>query len=614
MSQPQHYSGPELGALLAQVRSELGEDATIHEANKVRSGGIGGFFAKESFEISASPDAEDRRFDSEGFELVEDTPMSTTALGSHALGSTALDGADPDSDVILPSSSADADRLEPLDTIGDLAHTHSSSSSNLVDHKRPSIPIGSTPMPATSTASKSTSLRAASSSPTQDSQSGLPMAPPRRTLLSNSDGAGDGPPAITFDFDRLNTATEAEGANTAETGADTLLDGHQAVVPTASRTPISTANQRGVGDISSANSLIGAHPGSSVGEVVADALMQRAELVNALEHLESTDQVIASQLSDADRFSNVSLELDPSFREVLDATLGDPYFEHGDPAEDLAELSGRTEAEDEQAVQLDRALEESDASLRSEVFAPAAPSIPQAPALSEAALSEAEHLVVATTSSAPPERIHLEEIEQPNADLVEPAGNRERPDFWTRMTLAREEVSLYRLPNSNVTAIVGPLDLSLPVARTTQQEHWIGVEDLAVLSTRESVASVPSWQTVARVDDLYWAMNEWRETQRRGLVVVDTTDLEPAKLTRLITQLRSKGADLIRVTLPLDVNLDAFTDMVSELGGPIAVDLPAGTSPSDILGALDKGLIVASVAGLALTAELLVALRNEVAN
>jgi hypothetical protein len=51
---PQRYSGRELALLLAQVRDELGEDATIVEANRIREGGIGGFFAKERFEVVAA--------------------------------------------------------------------------------------------------------------------------------------------------------------------------------------------------------------------------------------------------------------------------------------------------------------------------------------------------------------------------------------------------------------------------------------------------------------------------------------------------------------------------------------------------------------------------------
>ncbi|MEV1289856.1 hypothetical protein [Micromonospora sp. NPDC049679] len=44
--------GPEIEPLLAQVRDEYGASARIVNAEKVRSGGVGGFFAREHFELS----------------------------------------------------------------------------------------------------------------------------------------------------------------------------------------------------------------------------------------------------------------------------------------------------------------------------------------------------------------------------------------------------------------------------------------------------------------------------------------------------------------------------------------------------------------------------------
>lgn len=53
--------GPDLEALLARVPQELGPAATIVAANKLRSGGVGGFFARERFEVVVEvPDEADR--------------------------------------------------------------------------------------------------------------------------------------------------------------------------------------------------------------------------------------------------------------------------------------------------------------------------------------------------------------------------------------------------------------------------------------------------------------------------------------------------------------------------------------------------------------------------
>ena len=51
MASQQRFEGAELDDVLERVRSEVGPDARIVGANKVRKGGIGGFFAKEGYEV-----------------------------------------------------------------------------------------------------------------------------------------------------------------------------------------------------------------------------------------------------------------------------------------------------------------------------------------------------------------------------------------------------------------------------------------------------------------------------------------------------------------------------------------------------------------------------------
>jgi hypothetical protein len=50
------YEGPDLEALLEQVRTELGSGTKIVSANKIRSGGIAGFFARERYEVIVEHD------------------------------------------------------------------------------------------------------------------------------------------------------------------------------------------------------------------------------------------------------------------------------------------------------------------------------------------------------------------------------------------------------------------------------------------------------------------------------------------------------------------------------------------------------------------------------
>ncbi len=50
-SRQQRFEGPDLETLLERVRADLGDDARIIAANRVRRGGVGGFFSKEHYEV-----------------------------------------------------------------------------------------------------------------------------------------------------------------------------------------------------------------------------------------------------------------------------------------------------------------------------------------------------------------------------------------------------------------------------------------------------------------------------------------------------------------------------------------------------------------------------------
>lgn len=56
MPSQQRFEGPDLEGLLADVRGRFGPDVAIVEANKIRKGGVGGFFARELFEVVVEVD------------------------------------------------------------------------------------------------------------------------------------------------------------------------------------------------------------------------------------------------------------------------------------------------------------------------------------------------------------------------------------------------------------------------------------------------------------------------------------------------------------------------------------------------------------------------------
>gem|GEM_PF-7074288 len=56
MPKQHRYEGSSLGPLLERVRDELGSTARIIEANRLRKGGMGGFFSRETYEVIAETD------------------------------------------------------------------------------------------------------------------------------------------------------------------------------------------------------------------------------------------------------------------------------------------------------------------------------------------------------------------------------------------------------------------------------------------------------------------------------------------------------------------------------------------------------------------------------
>ena len=55
MASQLRFEGNDLEILLERVRVEVGHDARIVAANKLRKGGVGGFFSKEMFEVIVEP-------------------------------------------------------------------------------------------------------------------------------------------------------------------------------------------------------------------------------------------------------------------------------------------------------------------------------------------------------------------------------------------------------------------------------------------------------------------------------------------------------------------------------------------------------------------------------
>ncbi len=75
MPSQHRFEGPDLEALLEDVRARFGTDADIVEANRIRKGGVGGFFARELFEVVVSDDEPDDVLDDELDGGLDDGPV-----------------------------------------------------------------------------------------------------------------------------------------------------------------------------------------------------------------------------------------------------------------------------------------------------------------------------------------------------------------------------------------------------------------------------------------------------------------------------------------------------------------------------------------------------------
>jgi hypothetical protein len=77
LASQRQFEGPVLEELLERVRAEVGPDARIVAANRIRKGGVGGFFAKQAFEVVVEPPAS-ASGRGEGFAAKPQSPAPTT--------------------------------------------------------------------------------------------------------------------------------------------------------------------------------------------------------------------------------------------------------------------------------------------------------------------------------------------------------------------------------------------------------------------------------------------------------------------------------------------------------------------------------------------------------
>lgn len=197
--------GRELAPLLDRVRSELGPHARILSAEKVRSGGIGGFFARQRFELTVE---------------VDDLPAEPATSGSAAVTSSAGPAAAP------------ASLLELADRVSDHEHaaavsTETPSFTSLLSRLGVSIdgspaPSAAAHVPAPAGRPAAAAVAAAAVGAPPPSLSPVPVPAPRRPTE----------PSVT---------TAAQTATGQPSAAVALRDGDTPALPCTTTTSVAVA-------------------------------------------------------------------------------------------------------------------------------------------------------------------------------------------------------------------------------------------------------------------------------------------------------------------------------------------------------------------------------------
>ncbi len=195
----------------------------------------------------------------------------------------------------------------------------------------------------------------------------------------------------------------------------------------------------------------------------------------------------------------------------------------------------------------------------------------------------------------------------PPTPAIPPVPGFQQTDFWDRYDEAAAAANLFSVPPAAITVIIGPLDVAIGVAQRCRAGHWVSECDVYVLTDRAEIAEEPSWTPLRRPSDVV-AVLENGESDF-PLIVLDIQRELPAWVRPLVVRLRDSGVGLVHYVLDDDPSDEDLATWHGELGRPSVLDLAAYVAPDRVLQLLDKGEPIASVAGMPISTDLLLALR-----
>ncbi len=183
-------------------------------------------------------------------------------------------------------------------------------------------------------------------------------------------------------------------------------------------------------------------------------------------------------------------------------------------------------------------------------------------------------------------------------------------EFWLSLQRAQDELTTVMPVSSKFVATIGPLSLTTPIVRRLRAESGFKSAEVVVLTSRTEIVSEPHWHLVRSGNQLV------DEARQRGdqptLLLIDVPVELPNWVAPLQNRLRMAGVGLFRYAVPGNPTARTLDDYRQASDVPYVLDLISRVDPEDLIDYVAKRHPIASVSGAELTAELLVAMREQV--
>ena len=193
----------------------------------------------------------------------------------------------------------------------------------------------------------------------------------------------------------------------------------------------------------------------------------------------------------------------------------------------------------------------------------------------------------------------------------EPSPARRRSaGFWARVSRARRQLTTVLPEPSPFLAVIGPLSLTTPVIKRLRADSDLANAEVIVLTDRAEIVSEPNWQLVRSGHQLIEVANE-RNGEPTLLVLDVPVDL-PQWVAPLQQRLRRAGVGACRYAVPGTPSAEQLDRYRLGSDVPYILDLVSRVEPDRLVTFVDQQHPIGSVGGAVLTAELLVAMQEQV--